>query len=168
MKPVRKSPRSRQVSYDEAAEPLQMRSYSRADGKVIFVPHKTGYPGPGERIDDETAVSALRHRRPDIVARYLRETRHLPLHFRCILADMLEAPVNSPEEYRLKFVRRRSGSPKVSTPAAQARAQSRQDHIGQFALESGRHGSKKAQTAFGYSASYVDKAKRLAKRKKKQ
>jgi hypothetical protein len=168
MKPDRRSRRSKQVSYDEAAEPVQRRSYVLADGSVVFLTQKTGYPGPGERIDDETAVFALRRRRPDIVARYLREARRIPLHFRCILADMLEAPDNSLEEYRLKFVRRSSGSPKVSSPAARARAQARQDHIGQFALESGRHGSKKAQEKFGYTASYVDKAKRSVKRKKKQ
>jgi hypothetical protein len=168
MKPVRKSPRSRQVSYDEAAEPLQGRYYRRADSKEIFVPLKTGYPGPGEPIRGEIADFALRHRRVDIVARYLRETRCLPLNFRCILADMLEAPVNSPEEYRLKYVRRSSGSPEGSTPAARARAQSRQEDIGGFALDSGRHGSKKAQRQFGRSASYVEKAKRVAKNKRNQ
>jgi hypothetical protein len=79
MKPDRRSRRSKQVSYDEAAEPLQRRSYGLADGSVVFLTQKTGYPGPGERIDDETAVFALRHRRPDIVARYLREARRIPL-----------------------------------------------------------------------------------------
>jgi hypothetical protein len=168
MKPVRKSRKSKQESYDEAAEPLQGCYYRRADGNEVFVPLKTGYPGPGERIDDETAVIALRHCRGDIVARHLRETQCISLHLRCILADMLEAPVNSPEEYRLKFVRPSSGSPKGSTRAARARAQSRQEHIGRYALESGRHGSKKAQEEFGYSASCVDKAKRSAKKTKKQ
>jgi hypothetical protein len=103
-----------------------------------------------------------------MVARYLRTARSLPLHFRCILADMLEASDNSPEEYRLKYVRRSSGSPQGSTRAAQARAQSRQEHIGRIALEWGRHGSKKAQRQYGYSSSYVAKAKRVAKIKEKQ
>jgi hypothetical protein len=165
MKPVRKSGTSKQASYDEAAEPLKGGYYRRADGKEIFVLLESGYPAPGEPIDDEIAVYALRRRRVDIVARYLRETECLPLHFRCILADMLEAPADSPEEYRLKFMRRSSGSPNGSTPAAQARAQSRQEHIGRFALAAGRHGSKKAQREFGVSPSYVEKAKRAAKKK---
>jgi hypothetical protein len=42
------------VSYDEAAEPVQRRSYVLADGSVVFLTQKTGYPGPGERIDDDT------------------------------------------------------------------------------------------------------------------
>jgi hypothetical protein len=161
MKPVRKSRRSKQVSYD-AAELLQGRSYGLADGSVIF-DIQAGYPGPGEPIRAETAVFALRHKRVDIVARYLRETRCLPLNFRCVLADMLEAPVNGREEYRLKYLHRSSGSPKGSTLAARARAQSRQEHIGRCALEWGRHGSKRAQKEFGVSASYVEKAKRLVK-----
>jgi hypothetical protein len=164
MKPVHKLRKSKQVSYDEAAEPLQRRSYLLANGSVIFLTRKTGYPGPGERIDDETAVFALRHRRPNIVARYLREARHIPLHFRCILADMLEAPANSPEEYRLNYVRRKRGNPKVST----ARVQSRQEEIGRYALAAGRHGSKKAQTEFDCSSSYVARAKRVAKKQKEQ
>jgi hypothetical protein len=146
MKPVRKSRRSKQVSYDEAAEPLP------------------GYPAPGEPISDEIAAEALRRRRVDIVAFYLRGTPCLSLRFRCVLADMLEAPASSPEEYRLKFVRRSSGSPKGSTPAARARAQSRQEFIGRCALEWGRHGSKRAQKEFGVSASYVETAKRLVKK----
>jgi hypothetical protein len=132
------------------------------------VPLEVGYPGPGERIDDEIAVYALRRRRVDIVARYLRETQCLPLHFRCILADMLEAPADSAEEYRLKFVRRSRGSPQGSTRAAQARARSRQEIVGRYALDLGRHGSKKAQTKFGRSPSSVEKAKRLAKSKNNQ
>jgi hypothetical protein len=168
MKPVRRSRRSKQLRYDEAAGPVQRRSYGLADGSVIFVTHKTGYPGPGERINDETAVFALRHRRPDIVAWYLRETRCIPLQFRCVLADMLEAGVNTREEYRFKYVRRSSGSPKGSTPAARARAQSRQEHIGRCALDWGRHGSKRAQEEFSVSASYVEKAMRLVKDSKNQ
>lgn len=168
MKPVHKSRRSKQESYEEAAEPVRLRSYCGPDGKVIFVPLKIGYPGPGEPIDDVTAGNALRRRRVDIVARYLRETAHLPLQFRCILADMLEAPDNSPEEYRLAFVRRKRGSPKGSTPAAQARAQSRQEHIGRYALAAGHHGSKKAQKEFDCSSSYVAQAKRVAKMQKEQ
>ncbi len=163
MKPIQKLRKSKQVSYDEAAEPVQRRSYGLAHGSVIFLTQKTGYPGPGERINDETAVFALRHRRSDIVARYLREARRIPLHFRCILADMMEEPDNSPEEYGLKYVRRRSGSPKGSSPAARARAQSRQEHIGRCALERGRHGAKWAQKQFGCSSSYVAKAMRLVK-----
>jgi hypothetical protein len=81
---------------------------------------------------------------------------------------MLEASVHSPEEYRLKFVRRSAGSPEGSTRAARARAQSRQEYIGRFALNSGRNGSKKAQKEFGVSASYVEKAKRLVKSKTNQ
>jgi hypothetical protein len=168
MKPVHKLRNFKQVSYDEAAEPLQRRSYGLADGSVIFLTEKTGYPGPGERINDETAVFALRHRRVDIVARYLRETKCLPLHFRYILADMLEAPVNNIEEYRLDYVHRSAGSPKGSTPAARARAQFSQEHIGRRALESGRHGAKWAQKQFGCSSSYVAKAMRLVKAQQKQ
>jgi hypothetical protein len=168
MKSVHKSRRSKQESYDEAAEPLQERLYRRPDGKEIPVPLKTGYPGPSERIGADMAVFALRHRRVDIVARYLRETKCFPLHFRCVLADMLEAPTNSTEEYRLEYARRSSGSPKGSTPAARARAQSRLEHIGGYALDAGRHGSKKAQQKFGVSASYVEKAKRLVRAKKNQ
>jgi hypothetical protein len=165
MKSVRKSRTLKRESYDEAAEPLKGGYYRRADGKEIFLPLEIGYPAPGEPIDDETAAFALRRRRVDIVARYLRETECLPLHFRCILADMLEAPADSPEEYRLKFMRRSSGSPNGSTPAARARAQSRQERIGRFALAAGRHGSKKAQREFGVSPSCVEKAKLTAKKK---
>jgi hypothetical protein len=165
MKRVRKSPQSRKETYDEAAEPLHRHSKSDAEGNVIFVTDKKGYPAAGERISDDMAVFALRHRRVDIVARYLRETPTLSKHFRSILADMLEAPPESIEEYRLEFVRQSCGSPKGSTLAAQARAQARQRHIGQYALASGRHGTKKAQQKFGYSSSYVEKAKRLVKNK---
>jgi hypothetical protein len=168
MRPVRKSRRSKQVSYDEAAAPLQQHSECDAEGNVSFVTEKTGYPGPGERISDEIAAEALRRRRVDIVALYLRGTPCLSLRFRWILADMLEASDSSIEEYRLKFVRRSAGSPKGSTPAARARAQSRQEYIGRCALEWGRDGSKRAQKEFDVSASYVEKAKRLVKTNKNQ
>jgi hypothetical protein len=167
MKQVHKLRKSKRVSYDETAEPLYLRSYSRPDGKT-FPALRIGYPGPGERIEDQTAVDALRRRRVDIVARYLRETECLSERFRCVLADLMEAPPNSPEEYRLNYVRRSAGSPKGSTPAARARAQSCQEHIGRCALEWGRHGSKKAQQKFGVSASYVEKAKRLVRAEKNQ
>jgi hypothetical protein len=168
MKHVRKSPQSKKETYDEAAEPLHRHSKSDADGNVSFVTAKKRYPAAGEPIRGDIAAFALRHRRIDIVARYLRETPTLSKHFRLILADMLEAPPDSTEEYRLKFVRQSCGSPKGSTLAAQARAQARQDHIGRYALASGRHGTKKAQQEFGYSSSYVEKAKRLVKSKKNQ
>jgi hypothetical protein len=168
MKQVRKSRKSDQLIYDEAVEPLQGRLYRRPDGKEILVPLKTGYPGPGEPINVEMAVFALTHRRVGIVARYLRETKCFPQRFRCVLADMLEASDNSREEYCFKYVRRSSGSPKGSTLAAWARAKSRQEHIGRWALEWGRHGSKRAQKEFGVSASYVEKAMRLVKAQKKQ
>ena len=168
MKRVRKSRQSRKETYDEAAEPLRLRSELDPDGNVRFVTDKKGYPAAGEPVSDEFAVLALRRRRADIVARHLRETSTLSKHFRSILADMLEARANSTEEYRLKFVRQSGGSPKGSTLVAQARAHARQKHIGQFALASGRHGTKKAQQEFGYSSSYVEKAKRLVKSKKNQ
>src|SRR6266849_4824797 len=168
MKRVRKSPQSRKETYDEAAEPQHWHSELGADGNVISVPDRTGYPAAGEPISDDIAAFALRHRRVDIVARHLRETPTLSPHFRSILADMLEAPSDSIEEYRLEFVRQSCGGPKGSTLAAQARAQSRQNHIGRYALASGRHGTKKAQQKFGYSSSYVEKAKRLVKRKTNQ
>jgi hypothetical protein len=167
MKRVRKSPQSRKETYDEAAEPLHRHSKSDADGNVSFVTDRKRYPAAGEPISDDIAAFALRHRRVDIVARYLRETSTPSQHFRLILADML-APPDSTEEYRLKFVRQSCGSPKGSTLAAQARAKARQDHIGRYALASGRHGTKKAQQEFGYSSSYVEKAKRLVKSKKNQ
>jgi hypothetical protein len=166
MKPVRKPRQSKKETYDEAAEPQHPRSELDADGNVIFVTNKKGYPAAGEPISDDIAAFALRHRRVDIVARYLRETPTLSKHFRSILADMLEAPPDSIEEYRLEFVRQSCGSPKGSTLAAQARAQARQNHIGRYALASGRHGTKKAQQEFGYPSSYVEKAKRLVKSKK--
>lgn len=168
MKHVRKSPQSRKETYDEAAEPLHRRSELDADGNVIFVTDKIGYPSSGEPISDEIAAFALRYRRVDIVARHLREASTLSPHFRSILADMLEAPSDSIEEYRLEFVRQSCGGPQGSTLAAQARAQARQNHIGQHALASGRHGAKKAQRKFGYSRSYVEKAKRLVKTKNDQ
>jgi hypothetical protein len=168
MKPVRRSRKSKQVSYDEAAGPLQWLSKIDREGNVSFVAEKIGYPGPSERISDEMAALALSRRRVDIVARYLRQTPCPSLRFRLILADMLEPSDNSAEEYRLKFVRRSSGSPKGSTPLARARAQSRQEHIGRRALAWGRHGSKTAQREFGCSASYVEKAKRLVKAQKNQ
>jgi hypothetical protein len=168
MKHVRKSPQSKKETYDEAAEPLHRHSKSDADGNVSFVTDRKRYPAAGEPISDDIAAFALRHRRVDIVARYLRETPTLSKHFRSILADMLAPPPDSTEEYRLKFVRQSCGSPKGSTLAAQARAQARQDHIGRYALASGRHGTKKAQQEFGYSSSYVEKAKRLVKSKKNQ
>src|SRR5258708_33216180 len=164
MKHVRKSPQSKKETYDEAAEPLHR--HSKSDENVSFVTAKKRYPAAGEPIRGDIAAFALRHRRIDIVARYLRETPTLSKHFRLILADMLEAPPDSTEEYRLKFVRQSCGSPKGSTLAAQARAQARQNHIGRYALASGRHGTKKAQQKFGYSSSYVEKAKRLVKSKK--
>src|SRR5258708_14450809 len=137
MKHVRKSPQSKKETYDEAAEPLHRHSKSDADGNVSFVTAKKRYPAAGEPIRGDIAAFALRHRRIDIVARYLRETPTLSKHFRLILADMLEAPPDSTEEYRLKFVRQSCGSPKGSTLAAQARAQARQNHIGRHALASG-------------------------------
>ena len=91
MKHVRKSPQSRKETYDEAAEPLHRRSELDADGNVVFVTHKIGYPGPGEPISDEIAAFALRHRKVEIVARHLRETSTFSPHFRSILPDMLEA-----------------------------------------------------------------------------
>src|SRR5260370_11867630 len=165
MKRVRKSRQSRKATYDEAGEPLHRHSKSDAEGNVISGTDKKGYPDAGEGISDDRAVFALRHRRVDIVARYLRETPTLSKHFRSILADMLEAPPESIEEYRLEFVRQSCGSPKGSTLAAQARAQARQRHIWQYALASGRHRTKKAQHKFGYSSSYVEKAKRLVENK---
>lgn len=146
-----------------------MRSEVDADGNVSFVEQKPpGYPAVGEPISDDIAAFALRHRKVDIAARYLRETRTPSKHFRFILADMLEGARDSTEEYRLEYVRQRSGNPKGSTLAAQARAMARQNHVGRFALASGRHGTKKAQQEFDYSRSYVEKAKRLARRKKNQ
>jgi hypothetical protein len=168
MKPIRKPPRSRKETYDEAVEPLHRHSELDADGNVMFVTDKIGYPGAGEAISGDIAAFALRHRRPDIVARYLRETWTLPQRFRSILADMLEASSDSTEEYRLEFVRQSCGGPKGSTLAAQARAQARQNHIGRYALASGRHGTKKAQQKFGYSSSYVEKAKLFVKNRKDQ
>jgi hypothetical protein len=168
MKRFGKSPQSRKETFDEAAEPLRWHSELDADGNVVFVTDKIGYPDAGEPISDEIATFALRRRRVDIVARHLRETPLLSKHFRSILADMLEAPVDSVEEYRLEFVRQSCGGPKSSTLAAQARAQARQNHVGRYALASGRHGTKKAQKKFGYSSSYVEKAKRLAKNKNSQ
>src|SRR6516162_4741643 len=76
MKPARKSRRSKQEIYDEAAEPLHGNFCRRPDGKEIFVPLRAGYPGPGEPINEEMAAFALRHRRADIVAGYLRETKY--------------------------------------------------------------------------------------------
>src|ERR1700674_2506132 len=102
MKRVCKSPQSRKESYDGAAEPLHRHSELDADGNVIFVTDKIGYPSPGEPISDGIAAFALRHRRVDIIARHLRETSTLSRHFRSILADMLEAPSDSTEEYRLE------------------------------------------------------------------
>lgn len=159
MKSIRKSPRSREETYDEAAEPLHWHSELDIDGNVIFVTDKIGYPRAGEPISAEIAAFALRHRRVDIVARYLRESP--PQRFHSILADMLEPSPDSPEEYRLEFVRQSCGAPNGSTRVAQGRAQARQHHIGRFALAFGRHGTKKAQQEFGHSSSYVEKAKRL-------
>jgi hypothetical protein len=166
MKSSRKSSRSRKQTYDEAMEPLH--SYSERDGNVRSGMGKTGYPPAGEPVSDQIGVFTLRHRRADIVARYLRETETFSKHFRSILADMLDPSPGSAEEYRLQFVRQSCGSPKGSTRAAQARARARQEHIGRYALAIGRHGTKKAQQEFGYSSSYVEKAKRLVKSKKYQ
>jgi hypothetical protein len=166
MKSIQKSPRSRKETYDEAAEPVHWHSELGADGNVIFVIDKIGYPKAGEPISAEIAAYALRHRRVDVVARYLDESL-LPEPFRSILTDMLAAR-DSPEEYRLEFVRQSCGSPKGSTLASQARARARQEHIGRYALANGRHGTKKAQQEFGYSSSYIEKAKRLVKGKKDQ
>src|SRR5260221_14400251 len=105
----------------------------------------------------------IRHRRVDIVARYLRETPTLSKHFRLILADMLAPPPDSTEECRLEFVRQSCGSPKGSTLAAQARAQARQVHIGRYVLASGPHGTKESAQGFGYSSSCAEEAERLRK-----
>src|SRR5947209_3264123 len=93
MKSSRKSPRSRKQTYDEAAEPRHLRFECDADGKVSFVEDKPpGYPAVGEPISDDIATFALRHRRVDIVVRYLRER---PTRFNLTLADMLEAAPGS-------------------------------------------------------------------------
>src|SRR5262249_40855563 len=63
MKSIRKSPRSREETYDEAAEPLHWHSELDIDGNVIFVTDKIGYPPAGEPISGEIAAFALRHRR---------------------------------------------------------------------------------------------------------
>src|SRR5260221_8967985 len=101
MKRVRKSPQSRKETYDEAAEPLHRHSKSDAEGNVIFVTDKKGYPAAGERISDDMAGFTLKPIRGGICTRVLNRTPPLSYDFPLFLAGLVEGPTAKIDEERL-------------------------------------------------------------------
>jgi hypothetical protein len=114
-------------SFSDPHPPLRRWSWKIDDelGTAELVPEEWGWPSEGDSITDTMASLAITHRRGDIIARYLRETKAPSRHVILRIAALFDRSKDGVEADRISFEKRRNNH-----PAFQARTRRRHLQIG--------------------------------------